>query len=61
MSSIFDAKESIIASTRVNEKPAKQEPRKYSFTWIKWLVDRLFPARTLNLEGDRVGAVRTRQ
>jgi len=61
MSSIFDAKESPLASTRINEKPAKENLQKYSFPWMKWLVDKLFPARTLNLEGDRGVALRARR
>lgn len=61
MSSIFDAKESPLASTRVNEKPAKQNLQQYSFPWVKWLVDKLFPAKTLQLDGDRDVVVRTRR
>ena len=60
MSSIFDAKESPIASTRVHDDPPKAL-QKYTFPWIKWMVDRLFPARTLKLEGDRSSALPTRR
>jgi hypothetical protein len=61
MSSIFDAKESFLASTRMNDKPAKEDLQKYSFPWIKWMVDKLFPARTLKLEGDRGAALSPRR
>lgn len=61
MSSVFDAKESPLASTRINENPAKEDLQKYSSPWIKWMVDKLFPARGLNLEGDRAVALPTRR
>ena len=61
MSSIYDAKESFLASTRINEKPAKEDLQQYSFRWTKWLVDKLFPARALNLDGDRSTAFTTRR
>jgi len=61
MSSIFDAKESFLASTRINDKPAKEDLQKYSFQWIKRLVDRFFPVRALNMEADRSVALRTRR
>jgi hypothetical protein len=61
MSSIFDAKESPLASTRINEKPAKEDLQKYGSPWIKWMVDKLFPARTLKLEGDSGTVLPTRR
>jgi hypothetical protein len=61
MSSIFDAKESFLASTRINEKPAKEDLQTYSFPWIKWMVDKLFPARPLNLDGARSTTFTTRR
>jgi hypothetical protein len=60
MSSVSGPKESIVASTRINDLPP-EDLQKYSFRWIKWMVDKLFPARTLNLEGDRSAALPTRR
>lgn len=53
MSSTDGEKETWMASTRVKSAPPGL--KKYSFPWIKWLVDKLFPARRLNLEGARDG------
>jgi hypothetical protein len=60
MSSVTGPRESIVASTKLNDLPP-EDLQKYSFRWIKWMVDKLFPARTLNLEGDRGVALRTRR
>jgi hypothetical protein len=46
MSQYLGAKESPIASTK---KDQKRDLRDYSFPLIKWLVDKLFPARALKL------------
>ena len=59
MSSVQGDKESIVASTRV--RSGREELQKYSFPWIKRMVDKLFPARALKLEGDRGAAVPTRR
>ena len=62
MSSIFGPSEAPLISTRMNDNPPPpNELQKYSFRWIKWMVDKLFPARTLNLEGDRSAALPTRR
>ena len=50
MSSIEGKLESPVGSTRKNEKGSLRD---YSFPWIRRLVDKLFPARNLNLERDR--------
>jgi hypothetical protein len=58
MSQYLGAREAPLASTKKDQKLALRD---YSFPWIKWLVDKLFPARTLNLEGDRDAALPTRR
>jgi hypothetical protein len=58
MSSIEGKLESPVSSTR---KTAKGALRDYSFPWIKWLVDKLFPAKALKLERDRSVALPTRR
>jgi hypothetical protein len=60
MSSVTGPRESIVASTKLNDLPP-ENLQKYSFRWIKWTVDKLFPARTLNFEGDRSTALPTRR
>lgn len=46
MSAYLGKSEAPLASTK---KDSKAAVRDYSFAWIKWLVDKLFPARTLKL------------
>ena len=59
MSSIEGKLESPTSSTRGKVSP--DELQNYSSRWIKWMVDKLFPARPLNFEGDRGVASRTRR
>jgi hypothetical protein len=58
MSSTDGDKEAPLASTRVRSGKV-DATRQYSSSWVKWLVDRLFPARPLKLDGDRLGTAPT--
>jgi hypothetical protein len=58
MSQYLGDREAPLASTKKDQKFGLRD---YSFRWIKWLVDRLFPARALKLEGDRSVASPTRR
>jgi hypothetical protein len=58
MSSIYGAKESLLSTSRMNDTPP-DDLQKYSFARVKWLVDKLFPARALTLDGDRGVVLRT--
>jgi hypothetical protein len=59
MSSTDGEKETWMASTRVKSNP--QELRQYRFPWMKWIVDKLFPASTLDVDADRGVALRARR
>lgn len=58
MSQYLGEKEAPLASTKKDSKSSVQD---YRFAWIKSLVDKLIPARRLQLKLDRSVALTTRR